>query len=121
MRSSRTWAGRARARSMRANTRLSAPQVLSHVYDVPEESFTEVMDTFDPDLVAPAAAYLAHESCRLNGEVLVADGGQVLRMAIVQTRGITSTDLTLEELASNIDTVMDTTDAAVMEAEVRLD
>lgn len=105
----------------RANTRLSDPKILSHVYDVPEESFTEVMDTFVPDLVAPAAAYLAHESCRLNGEVLVAGGGQVLRMAIVQTPGITSEDLTLEELAAGIDTVMDVAGATVMEAEVRLD
>ena len=105
----------------RANTRLSDPKVLSHVYDVPEDAFAEVMDSFVPDLVAPAAAYLAHASCHLNGEVLVAGGGQVLRMAIVQTRGITSPALTIEELATGIDTVMDTTDATVMEAEVRME
>jgi NAD(P)-dependent dehydrogenase (short-subunit alcohol dehydrogenase family) len=105
----------------RAKTRLSDPKVLSHVYDVPEETFSEVMDTFVPDLVAPAVAYLAHESCQLNGEVLVAGGGQVLRMAIVQTGGITSSNLTPEELATNIDTVMDLTNASVMEAEVRME
>ena len=51
----------------------------------------------------------------------MAGGGQVLRMAIMQTQGITSTNLTLEELAAGIDTVMDTTDANLMEAEVRLE
>jgi hypothetical protein len=49
------------------------------VYDAPEEMFTEVMDGFAPELVARAAAFLAHE-------LLVAGGGLVLRMAVVQTR-----------------------------------
>jgi NAD(P)-dependent dehydrogenase (short-subunit alcohol dehydrogenase family) len=105
----------------RARTRLSDPKVLAHVYDVPEETFGEVMDGFAPEFVAPAAAYLAHESCELNGEILVAGGGQVLRMAIMQTRGFTSSTLTLEDLAANLDAVMDMTDATLMEAEVRME
>ncbi len=104
----------------RASTRLSDTKVLAHVYDLPEETFGEVMDGFAPEFVAPAAAYLAHESCQLNGEVLVAGGGQVLRMAIMQTQGFTSPTLTLEELAANLDVVMDMTDATLMEAEVRM-
>jgi NAD(P)-dependent dehydrogenase (short-subunit alcohol dehydrogenase family) len=105
----------------RASTRLSDTKVLAHVYDLPEETFGEVMDGFAPEFVAPAAAYLAHESCQLNGEVLVAGGGQVLRMAIMQTQGFTSPTLTLEELAANLDVVMDMTDATLMEAEVRME
>jgi hypothetical protein len=105
----------------RARTRLSDPKVLAHVYDVPEEAFGEVMDGFAPEFVAPAAAYLAHESCELNGEILVAGGGQVLRMAIMQTQGFRSSALTLEDLAANLDTVMDMTDATLMEAEVRME
>ena len=79
------------------------------------------MDGFAPEFVAPAAAFLAHESCQLNGEVLVAGGGQVLRMAILQTKGFTSSTLTPEDLAANLDIVMDTTDATIMEAEVRME
>jgi hypothetical protein len=105
----------------RANTRLSDTKVLSHVYDVPEETFSDVMDSFLPELVAPAAAFLAHESCLLNGEILVAGGGQVLRLAIIQTLGLTTTSLTPEDIAANLETIMDTTDATVMAAEVRLD
>lgn len=103
----------------RAGTRMSDPKVLAHVYEVPEEAFGEMMEGFAPEFVAPAAAYLAHESCQLNGEVLVAGGGQVLRMAIMQTQGFTSSSLTLEDLAANLDTVLDMTGATVMEAEVR--
>ncbi len=105
----------------RAKTRLSDPEVLSHVYDVPAETFGEVMDGFAPEFVSPAAAYLAHESCRLNGEVLVAGGGQVLRMAVMQTQGYTSPTLTLEELAANLDVVMDVTAATIMETEIRME
>jgi len=104
----------------RANTRLSAPKVLSHVYDVPEDAFTGVMEVFGSEHVAPAAAFLAHETCQLNGEVLVAGGGQVMRLAVFETRGITGSPLTLEDIAGNLDAVLDTTDATIMDAEVRM-
>jgi NAD(P)-dependent dehydrogenase (short-subunit alcohol dehydrogenase family) len=103
----------------RASTRMSDPKVLAHVYEAPEEAFGEVMEGFAPEFVAPAATYLAHETCQLNGEVLVAGGGQVLRMAIMQTQGFTSSTLTVEDLAAHLDTVLDMTGATVMEAEVR--
>ena len=73
---------RVNAVAPRANTRLSGPPVMAHVYDVPEEVFVSggTMERFRPELVAPVAAFLAHESCELNGEVLVAGGGQVMRV-----------------------------------------
>src|SRR5262245_55127087 len=54
----------------RANTRMSTPDILAHVYDAPAEMFTS-MPGFEASLVSPAAVYLAHGSCPLNGEVLV--------------------------------------------------
>ncbi len=105
----------------RANTRLSAPKVLSHVYEVPEESFSEVMDLYAPEHVAPVAAFLAHDTCQLNGEVLVAGGGQVMRLAVFETRGITVSPLTIEFIAENLDDVLDCTNATLMEAEVRME
>ena len=71
--------------------------------------------------MAPAAAFYTHESCELNGGYLVAGGGQVLRMAIMQTQGFTSPTLTLEDLATDLGVVMDTADATIMEAEVRME
>ena len=53
-----------------------------------ERGVESMLYRMDPDLVAPAAAYLAHESCTLNGEVLIAGGGDVMRLAPIVTRGI---------------------------------
>jgi NAD(P)-dependent dehydrogenase (short-subunit alcohol dehydrogenase family) len=91
----------------RANTRLSAPPVLAHTYDTSEDVFGDTMAQFRPDLVSPAACFLAHESCRLNGEVLVSGGGQVFKIALMQNEGITKAELTPEDIAENLDTVLD--------------
>jgi hypothetical protein len=57
--------------------------------------------------------YLAHESCPLNGEVLICGGGRALRLAAVETKGITREMMTPDDIAQHLDEVMDTTDAQV--------
>ena len=80
----------------------------------PERRAESVLDRMDPELVAPAAAYLAHESCTLNGEVLVAGGGDVMRLAPIVTRGIArGNELSIEDVAESIDAILDGTDARV--------
>jgi NAD(P)-dependent dehydrogenase (short-subunit alcohol dehydrogenase family) len=98
----------------RAGTRMSTPDVLSHVYDQPKDLFGGSMDVFAPEFVSPAAVYLAHESCQLSGELLVAGGGQVMRLAISESTGFTSEKLTAEEVADNIDKVLDMKGATVV-------
>lgn len=98
---------------------MSTSDILAHVYDAPAEMFTS-MPGFSAELVSPAAVYLAHESCPLNGEVLVAGGGQVMRLAILESQGITSDALTPEVIAENIDQVLDLTDAQLMTVGVLL-
>ena len=71
----------------RADTRMATPDILAHVYDAPEESFGASTAHFKPELVSPPAVYLAHESCRLNGEILVSGGGQVMRVRDHGERG----------------------------------
>ena len=107
----------------RANTRLSAPWVLAKTYDLPEDVFTEsdTMAQFRPELVSPAAVFLAHESCTLNGEVLVSGGGQVMRMVIMENEGITKDVLTPEDIADNLDRLMDLSDAHEVAVETLLD
>jgi hypothetical protein len=97
--------------------------VLAKTYDLPVEMFTEsdTMEKFRPELVSPAAVFLAHESCPLNGEVLVSGGGQVMRMVIVENEGITKDDLTPEDVAANVDRLMDLSDATEMKVETLLD
>jgi NAD(P)-dependent dehydrogenase (short-subunit alcohol dehydrogenase family) len=107
----------------RANTRLSAPWVLAKTYDLPEDVFTEsdTMAQFRPELVSPAAVFLAHESCALNGEVLVSGGGQVMRMVIMENEGITKDALTPEDIADNLDQLMDLSNAHEVAVETLLD
>src|SRR5262249_44777151 len=104
----------------RAKTRMSTPEILSRTYDAPEEMFHGSMDVFAPELVSPAAAYLAHESCPLTGEVLISGGGQVMRLALLESQGITDERMTPEIVADNIDKLMDLTDAQVMTVGVLL-
>jgi NAD(P)-dependent dehydrogenase (short-subunit alcohol dehydrogenase family) len=102
---------RVNAVAPRARTRMSEEET----YDDPElrARMEQTLARLDPELVAPAAAYLAHESCLVNGEVLVAGGGNVHRLALIATRGLSTSDLTLEDVASRLDSIMDVTDATV--------
>ena len=103
----------------RAMTRLAAPAVRAKAFDVPEETLAanSTGDKFGPDLVSPAAAFLAHESCQLNGEMFVAGGGQVFRVALVVNEGIASeTNLTPEFIADNLDALLDLSTGHAVEA-----
>jgi hypothetical protein len=59
------------------------------------------------ELVAPAVAYLCHESCRLTGEVLSAFAGRVARTFVAETVGYFNEALTVEDVATNLDTIFD--------------
>jgi hypothetical protein len=69
-----------------------------------------------PELCAPAAAFLAHETCPLTGEVLQIGMGGVSRIAVVHTTGLAKENLTAEDIAANLDTIMDVAGAAVTES-----
>jgi NAD(P)-dependent dehydrogenase (short-subunit alcohol dehydrogenase family) len=97
----------------RADTRMAAADVLSHVYDVPADMFQDI-SALDPVRVSPAVVYLAHQSCTLQGELLVSGGGHVLRLALVEAQGIFDEDVSPEMIAENIDTVLDITDGQLM-------
>lgn len=57
------------------------------------------------DMVAPAVAWLCHESCSVTGEYIVAGAGRVARAYIAETRGAYSSNWTLEEIAANIEAI----------------
>jgi NAD(P)-dependent dehydrogenase (short-subunit alcohol dehydrogenase family) len=98
--------------SPRVATRMSSPEVMSHVYSRPPEAFANLGNVFPPELCSPAAIYLAHESCPLNGVMLACGGGQVLRFGVMMNQGYTSEHLTAEEIAANVETVIDMSEAA---------
>ncbi|MFT4286002.1 SDR family NAD(P)-dependent oxidoreductase [Nocardioides sp.] len=61
----------------------------------------------DPALVSPAVAYLAHESCPLNGRVLSVGGGRVAEVFFGTAPGYFDPELTPEGVRDNLDQVLD--------------
>ena len=64
---------RVNALAPRAYTRMSAShaEALSEFFAMPQDVMDEINAAMPPELCAPAAAFLSHESCPLNGEVLL--------------------------------------------------
>jgi NAD(P)-dependent dehydrogenase (short-subunit alcohol dehydrogenase family) len=58
------------------------------------------------EVVSPAVAFLAHEHCPVTGECIESMGGKVSRVYLAQTDGFADTNLTIETIASQWDTVM---------------
>jgi NAD(P)-dependent dehydrogenase (short-subunit alcohol dehydrogenase family) len=59
----------------------------------------------DPELVAPAVAWLCHESCSVTGELLVAIAGRMARAYVVETPGVYQPSWTIEQVAEQIDAI----------------
>jgi NAD(P)-dependent dehydrogenase (short-subunit alcohol dehydrogenase family) len=95
----------------RAFTRMSAFAFAAQ----PEEAKQQAAVMLEPGLNAPGAVYLAHEACTLNGEVLRTGMNSVGRLAVVHTDGVAEAALTPEDIAANLDTVLDVTHGAVVD------
>ena len=63
------------------------------------------------DAVAPMAAFLAHESCPVSGEIYTAGAGRFARLFIASTEGYVHQDgpATIEDVAKNWDAINDET------------
>ena len=62
-------------------------------------------------LVAPMVAWLCHESCPVNGEMLVALAGRIARAYISETVGVYQPEWSIEQVAERWAEIGDTTDA----------
>jgi NAD(P)-dependent dehydrogenase (short-subunit alcohol dehydrogenase family) len=64
-----------------------------------------------PDLVAPMAAFLAHEDCPVSGEIYAAGAGRFARIFIASTEGYVhpTPEPTIEDVARNWATINDET------------
>src|SRR5262249_52849979 len=67
------------------------------------------MAALKPECVAPLAAYLCSEACRVTGEVFAVGGGYVARVALVESLGvyIKPDELTIETVAEHLDAARD--------------
>ncbi len=66
-----------------------------------------------PELVAPAACWLAHESCDASGEMLVAMGGRIARAFTAESPGVYQPAWTVEEIAANSAAIRNTDNPVV--------
>ena len=64
-----------------------------------------------PDLVAPMAAFLAHEDCPVSGEIYAAGAGRFARIFIASTEGYVHavSEPTIEDVARNWEAINDET------------
>ncbi|MET0180458.1 MAG: short-chain dehydrogenase, partial [Novosphingobium sp.] len=74
---------------------------------------TSQFPPMDPELVAPAVAYLAHESCAITGELLISAAGRVARAYVAETRGVYRASWTIEDIARQIGPIRDSGDPVV--------
>jgi len=63
---------------------------------------TSQFPPMEPEMVAPAVAWLCHEDCSVSGEMLVAMGGRVARAFIAESEGVFRKDWTIEDVADDI-------------------
>ena len=59
-----------------------------------------------PEKAAVAAAYLVHEDCGINGEILALGGGRIARIALAESEGAFGACGSIEEVAAAIPEVM---------------
>jgi hypothetical protein len=91
---------------------------MATTYEQPPELFTTMPDRFPPEHVSPVMAYLAHETCALNGEIIIAGGGEAKRLVLLETRGIRMDALTPEFVADHLDELLDLTEADLVEVHI---
>jgi NAD(P)-dependent dehydrogenase (short-subunit alcohol dehydrogenase family) len=68
--------------------------------------YQHAKQSLPPELVSPLVAFLAHESCPVNGECIEAVGGVLRRIYLAQTDGIEDREMTVETLAAQWPAVM---------------
>lgn len=61
-----------------------------------------------PELVAPVVGWLAHESCSITGEMLIALAGRVARAFVAETEGVYRRSWSIDDVAGHIDGIRDT-------------
>ena len=66
-----------------------------------------------PELVAPAVGWLAHECCSITGEMIIAMAGRIARAFIGETPGVYRPSWTIEEVGRTIDAIRDTDDPVI--------
>jgi NAD(P)-dependent dehydrogenase (short-subunit alcohol dehydrogenase family) len=68
---------------------------------------TSAYPPMGPDLVAPAVCWLAHESCSITGEMMIAIAGRVASALVAETPGVYLPAWTIEDVGQHLDEIRD--------------
>ncbi|MFI5510287.1 SDR family NAD(P)-dependent oxidoreductase [Mycobacterium sp. NPDC051804] len=74
---------------------------------------TSAYPPMGPELVAPVVGWLAHETCSITGEILVALAGRVATAVVAETPGVYRPSWTIEEVGENMTAIRDDTQPLV--------
>ncbi|OBA86581.1 short-chain dehydrogenase [Mycobacteriaceae bacterium 1482268.1] len=74
---------------------------------------TSAYPPMEPELVAPAVGWLAHESCSITGEILAAIAGRIAKMVIAETPGVHRPSWTIEQVGEHIDAIRNASDPVI--------
>ena len=69
----------------------------------------------EPDLVAPMVGWLAHETCSVSGEMMVAIAGRMARAYCAETPGVYQPTWTMEEVGSRMGEIRNSDHPVVFE------
>jgi NAD(P)-dependent dehydrogenase (short-subunit alcohol dehydrogenase family) len=69
---------------------------------------TSKFPPLDPEMVAPAVGWLAHEACTATGEMFVSMGGRVARAWTAESPGVFRKHWTVEDIATNAAAIRET-------------
>ena len=58
-----------------------------------------------PDQVAPVVGWLAHESCSITDEMLIAVAGRVARAVVAESAGVYRSSWSIEEVGENLNAI----------------
>ena len=68
---------------------------------------TSAYPPMGPELVAPVVGWLAHESCSVTGETIIALAGRVARAVVAESPGVYRSSWSIAEVGENIDAIRD--------------
>jgi hypothetical protein len=74
---------------------------------------TSAYPPMGPELVAPAVGWLAHETCSITGEVLIALAGRVARAVVTETPGVYRSSWSIEDVGEHIAAIRDASEPLV--------
>src|SRR5262249_60479121 len=85
-----------------------------HHYDFPPEAADQFTRAFPPEAVSAVVGYLAHESCAVSGALVQAASGNVQGTSFGHSTGYQNLELTVEDVAGNVDAVFDPSTLAIV-------